>query len=64
MLSEECKYEIKKYKMKNLINSDLDLDSSDDEPGKKSGGESTDESGDESGDKNNVLRLNNESINQ
>ena len=26
---EECKYEIKKKKMKNLINSDLDLSSSD-----------------------------------
>ena len=28
-LLEECKYEIKKNKMKNLINDDLDLSSSD-----------------------------------
>ena len=28
-LSEECKYEIKKTKMENLINNDLDLTSSD-----------------------------------
>ena len=30
-LSEECKYEIIKTKMENLINGDLDLSSSDDE---------------------------------
>ena len=30
-LSEECKYEIKKNKMENLINDDLDLSSSDNE---------------------------------
>ena len=30
-LLKECKYEIKKTKMENLINDDLDLSSSDDE---------------------------------
>ena len=30
-LLEECKYEIKKNKMENLINDDLDLSSSDNE---------------------------------
>ena len=30
-LLEECEYEIKKNKMKNLINDDLDLSSSDNE---------------------------------
>ena len=38
---EECKYEINKNKMENLINDDLDLSSSD---------ESDDESDNESGD--------------
>ena len=33
---EECKYEIKKTKMENLINDDLDLSSSDDETDKES----------------------------
>ena len=40
-LLEECKYEINKNKMENLINDDLDLSSSD---------ESDDESDNESGD--------------
>ena len=31
ILLEECKYEIKKTEMENLINDDLDLSSSDDE---------------------------------
>ena len=30
-LLEECKYKIKKYKMENLINDDLELSSSDNE---------------------------------
>ena len=30
VLLEECKYEIKKTKIENLINNDLDLSSSDD----------------------------------
>ena len=30
-LLQECKYEIKKTKMENLLNDDLDLSSSDDE---------------------------------
>ena len=34
-LLEECKYEIKKTKMKNLINDDLDLSSSDNETDSK-----------------------------
>ena len=38
-LLEECKYEIKKTKMENLINDDLDLRSSDDETGNKSDNE-------------------------
>ena len=36
ILLEECKYEIKKTKMENLINDDLDLSSSDDETDKES----------------------------
>ena len=32
-LLEECKYEIKKNKMENLINDDLDLSSSDESDG-------------------------------
>ena len=31
ILLEECKYEIKKTKMENLVNDDLDSSSSDDE---------------------------------
>ena len=31
MFLDECKYEIKKTKMENLMNDDLDLSSSDDE---------------------------------
>ena len=36
---EECKYEIKKTKMENLINDDLDLSSSDDETDNESDNE-------------------------
>ena len=38
-LLEECKYEIKKTKMENLINDDLDLSSSDDHADNESDGE-------------------------
>ena len=38
-LLEECKYEIKKTKMENLINDDLDLTSSDDETDNRSDNE-------------------------
>ena len=38
-LLEECKYEIKKPKMENLINDDLDLSSSDDETDNESDNE-------------------------
>ena len=38
-LLEECKYEIKKTKMENLINDDLDLSSSDDETDNESDNE-------------------------
>ena len=38
-LLEECKYEIKKNKMENLINDDLDLTSSDDETDNRSDNE-------------------------
>ena len=36
ILLKECKYEIKKTKMENLINDDSDLNSSDDETDKES----------------------------
>ena len=39
ILLEECKYEIKKTKMENLINDDLDLSSSDDETDNESDNE-------------------------
>ena len=39
ILLEECKYEIKKTKMENLINDDLDLSSSDDHADNESDGE-------------------------
>ena len=39
-LLEECKYEIKKNKMENLINDDLDLSSSDNESDNESNDES------------------------
>ena len=39
-LLEECKYEIKKNKMENLINYDLDLSSSDNESDNESNDES------------------------
>ena len=46
-LLEECKYEIKKNKMNNLINDDLDLSSSDNESDNESDIESDiDESND------------------
>ena len=38
-LLEECKYEIKKTKMENLTNDDLDLGSSDDETDNESDNE-------------------------
>ena len=38
-LLEECKYEIKKNKMENLINDDLDLSSFDNETGNESDNE-------------------------
>ena len=38
-LLEECKYEMKKTKMENLINDDLDLSSSDDETDNESDNE-------------------------
>ena len=42
-LIEECKYEIKKTKMENLINDDLDLSSSDDETDNESDNDSDNE---------------------
>ena len=59
MFLEECKYEIKKNKTKNLISEDLDLSSadyneSDDESDDKSSDISGDESDDESGDEKNA----------
>ena len=39
ILLEECEYEIKTTKMKNLINDDLDLSSSDDETDSESDNE-------------------------
>ena len=59
MFLEECKYETKKNKTKNLINEDLDLSSadyneSDDESDDKSSDISGDESDDESGDEKNA----------
>ena len=47
-LLEECKYEIKNNKTKNLVNEDLDLSSADDN---ESDDESDDKSSDISGDK-------------
>ena len=41
-LLEECEYEIKKNKMKNLINDDLDLSSSDNETDNDSDNEADD----------------------
>ena len=38
ILLEECKYEIKKNKMENLINGDLDLSSSDESDNKSDTG--------------------------
>ena len=49
-LLEECKYKIKKNKMENLINDDLDLSSSDNESNNESDNESDNESIDESND--------------
>ena len=42
-LLEECKYEIKKNKMKNLINDDLDLSSSDESDNEFDNGSDNDE---------------------
>ena len=42
-LIEECKYEIKKAKMENLINDDLDLSSPDDETDNESDNDSDNE---------------------
>ena len=47
---EECKYEIKNNRTKNLINDDLDLSSSDNEYGNKSDNESDNESDNKSND--------------
>ena len=41
-LLEECKYEIKKNKMENLINEDLDQSSSDESGNESDNGESDD----------------------
>ena len=41
-LLEECKYEIKKNKMENLINDDLDLSSSDESDNESNNDESSD----------------------
>ena len=38
-LLKKCKYEVKKIKMENLINDDLNLSSSDDETDNESGNE-------------------------
>ena len=55
MFLEECKYEIKKNKTKNLINEDLDLSSADyNESDDESDDKSSDISGDESGDEKNA----------
>ena len=45
-LLEECKYKLKKNKMKNLINDDLDLSSSDKESDNEFDNESVNESDD------------------
>ena len=47
-LLKECKYEIKKNKMENLINDDLDLSSSDNETDSDSDNEADNESDNES----------------
>ena len=47
-LLEECEYEIKKNKMKNLINDDLDLSSSDNETDNDSDNEADDGNDNES----------------
>ena len=44
-LLEECKYVIKLNKMKNLVNDDLSLNSSNDKSDDESGNESDDETG-------------------
>ena len=45
---KECKYEIKKNKMQNLINDDLDLSSSDNETDSDSDNEANNETDNES----------------
>ena len=52
---EECKYEIKKNKMENLINDDLDLSSSDNETDSDSDNEVDNETDNES--KNDMLKV-------
>ena len=42
-LLEECKHEIKKTKMENLVNNDLDISSSDDKTDSESDNESDNE---------------------
>ena len=49
-LLEECKYEIKRNKMENIINDDLDPSSSDDESDNESDNESDKEADNESND--------------
>ena len=44
ILLEECKYEIKKTKIENLIDGDLDLSSSDDESDNETDNETDNES--------------------
>ena len=44
-LLEECKYEIKKTKMENLINEELDLSSSDDDTNNESDNETESDNG-------------------
>ena len=47
-LSEECKYEIKRAKMENLINNELDLSSSDNKTDSDSDNEANNETDNES----------------
>ena len=49
-LLEECKYEIKKDKMENLINGDLDLSSSDESDNESDNGSDNESDNDESND--------------
>ena len=60
-LLDECKYEMKKNKTKNLINDDLKLSSSD---GNESDDESDDKSNDKSDDESNNEKTQKDLINQ